>query len=122
LQTDASELLGQRNQMVLKGAGGEFERAPAKDVALMGLREGARFDTIAPALLDETGRLADGPAQTSPKALQAVWNGDIQDPYAKAIVLGTAAVALVALGATTGHDAGHDAGMQQALELWNTRH
>ena len=117
LQTDASVLLGQPNQMVLKGAGGEFERAPAKDVALSGLRGGVPFDMVAPALLDATGRLAEGPAHSDPAALAALWQGRIADEYAQAIVLGTAAAALLALGAA----GTPDAALASARNLWTNR-
>ena len=117
LQTDASALLGQPNQMVLKGAGGEFERAPSKDIALMGLRDGQPFEANAPVLIDDTGRLAEGPEHTAPEALAALWQGAIRDDYAEAIVLGTAAVALMALGVASDPDAG----MKLAQDLWARR-
>ncbi|WP_158964722.1 glycosyl transferase family protein [Chachezhania sediminis] len=100
LQTDTSALLGQPRQAVLKGAGGEFERAPAKDIALMGIFGADRFDTTLPPLLPEaTGRLADGPAFAKPQALAWLWAGTVTDEYAEAIVIGTAAAALHVLGA-----------------------
>lgn len=117
LQTDASALLGQPNQMVLKGAGGEFVRAPSKDIALMGLRAGVPFDDVAPALIADTGRLAEGPVGTNPQALRALWTGEAPDPYAEAIVLGTAAAAFLALGAVV--DA--QAGLALAQFRWTTR-
>ncbi len=99
LQTDASKLLGQPNQMVLKGAGGEFERLPAKDVSLLGLRDGQEFEEIAPAIIPEArGRLADGPASDHPGALATLWSGAEDDAFAETIVTGTAAAALFAAG------------------------
>ena len=99
LQAEAAALLNQPSQLVLKGAGGEFERAPAKTVALLGRRAGTPIDTRAPALLrGATGRLAEGPEHSDPAALPALWAGEIADPYAEAIVTGTAALALFALG------------------------
>ncbi len=114
LQTDAAALLGQPDQMVLKGAGGEFERAPAKEIALMGLRLGVPFDGLAPALLDAVGRLAEGPGADD---LGALWAGTVRDAYAEAIVTGTAAVALMALG----HAPGIEAADRLAQDLWNNR-
>lgn len=117
LQTEASALLGQPSQMVLKGAGGEFERAPAKDIAVMGLRRGDPFDATAPALLAETGRLAEGPLAQDPAAMAALWQGRARDPYAEAIVQGTAALALMALGLADTPESGLDL----ARRFWTTR-
>ncbi|WP_127105116.1 glycosyl transferase family protein [Pararhodobacter zhoushanensis] len=117
LQSDASALLGQPSQMVLKGAGGEFERAPSKAIALMGLRAGVPFEDTAPALIAATGRLADGPELIEPDALAALWQGRATDAYAEAIVTGTAAVALLTLGAADTIAQAQDA----AQHLWTTR-
>lgn len=110
IQLDAGALLGQPNLTVIKGGGGEFERHPAKDAALYGLRNGQKFEHTAPALLDETRRLSEG--QTDPAALVALWDGRLSDPFAQAVVLGTAALALETLGV-----AGDAAGA-----LWQNRH
>ena len=80
LQQDAGALLGQRNLMVLKGGGGEFERHPAKTVRLYGLAAGAPFETLAPPLVDAHRRLAD-PA-TDRAHMLAVWRGEATDPWA----------------------------------------
>ena len=107
---DAGAFLGQPNLTIIKGGGGEFERNPAKDAALFGLRDGQKFEQIAPALLNETRRLAEGP--TDPVALTGLWDGDLIDPFAQAIVLGTVALALETLGA--------DGSL--ADDLWHNRH
>ena len=60
LQTDASALLGQPRQMVLKGAGGEFERTPVKEITLMGLAQGRSFEIAAPPRVSDRIRLAEG--------------------------------------------------------------
>ena len=110
VQMDAGALLGQPNLTIIKGGGGEFERNPAKDAALFGLRDGQKFEQTAPALLNEVRRLAEGP--TDPVALTALWDGDLIDPFAQAIVLGTVALALETLGA--------DGSL--ADDLWHNRH
>ncbi len=110
IQMDAGALLDQPNLTIIKGGGGEFERNPAKDAALYGLRNGQKFEQTVPALLDETRRLAEG--QTDPAALTALWDGKLSDPFAQAIVLGTAALALNTLGV--------DGSM--AADLWHNRH
>ena len=109
IQMDAGVLLGQPALTIIKGGGGEFERNPAKDTALYGLRAGQIWEHTAPALLDETRRLAEGP--TDPAALIAVWNGSLVDHFAQAIIVGTAELALDTLGARPG----------LAAELWHNR-
>ncbi|MEE3099501.1 MAG: glycosyl transferase family protein [Pseudomonadota bacterium] len=96
LQVSASMLLGQARQMALKGGGGEFERNPAKSVTLEGVTGGARFESEAAPLIDETRRLAE--AEPDPADLPALWAGTRSDPFAEAIVTGTAAAALFAAG------------------------
>ncbi|MEO0866270.1 MAG: glycosyl transferase family protein, partial [Pseudomonadota bacterium] len=97
LQQDAGALLGQRGLMVLKGAGGEFERHPGKAVALYGLAGGATFDITAPAVQATQRRLADTEAERW--HLSALWHGERADPWAEDIVIGTAAAAFLALNA-----------------------
>lgn len=110
IQMDAGALLCQPHLTIIKGGGGEFERNPAKDAALYGLRNSQMWEATAPALLNETRRLAEG--QTDPAALAALWNGQLTDPFAQAVVLGTASLALDTLGA--------DGAM--AADLWHNRH
>lgn len=100
LQSEAAQLLGLRNSMVVKGGGGEFERNPAKAVPLSGIEADALREGSAPALLpDAHARLADGPdTATDPSALADLWSGKVQDPFAEAIVTGTAALALLTAG------------------------
>lgn len=111
LQADAGAILGQKTLTVLKGGGGEFERHPSKDVALFGLRAGQTWESNAVGFWDETRRLAE--ATTDQGATAALWNGTLEDPFAEAIVLGTAATALESLGEADG--------MALATELWRSR-
>lgn len=111
LQSDAGALLGQSNLTVLKGGGGEFERHPGKDVALFGLRNGKGWEGRAPAFWDETRRLAEAPIAEG--AVAALWDGSLDDAFARSIVIGTAATALETLGVSNG--------MARAEELWNGR-
>ncbi len=112
IQMDAGALLAQPALTIIKGGGGEFERHPAKDAALYGLRNGQKWEDTAPALLDETRRLSEGPAD--PAALVALWTGRLDDAFAKAVVLGTAALALDTLGVADG--------AAMAADLWRDRH
>ncbi len=110
LQMDAGRLLGQRSMTVLKGGGGEFERHPAKEAALFGLRNGDAWEDTAPALSDTHVRLAEGVETTDPADLSGLWTGDLTDEFATSIVLGTADLALQSLGAP-----------ETATDLWAAR-
>ena len=116
LQAQAAALLGQPNQFVVKGAGGEFERAPSKDVTAEGLFDGAPISVTVPALIDQTVRLAEGPARSDAPAMADLWSGAWDDDYARAIVLGTTALALSAI---TGQDDAQT--LTQARALWDNR-
>lgn len=115
LQQEAGALLGQRRLLVLKGGAGEFERHPSKQIALFGLHGGAPYDASAPALLTEARRLASTEAE--PAHLAAVWTGAARDPFAEAVVVGTAALALLAAGRAPTVDAAE----AQAAALWAAR-
>ena len=90
LQSRAATLLGDQNLTVIKGGGGEFERNPAKDAALYGLRAGVELNAVAPALSSDTRRLHDPEQHVD---LGALWRGELSDPFAAATVIGTAALA-----------------------------
>ena len=111
LQADAAHLLGWHSLSVIKGGGGEFERNPAKAIAGFGLRGGAPWEATAPALMDEIRRMDDG--ARDPAALAALWAGALSDPFAEAIVTGTAALALETLGVADPREA--------AQALWQAR-
>ncbi len=117
LQQDAAIRLGQPSSLVIKGGGGEFERHPAKGVALFGQRAGTPWADTAPPLLAEATRLEDGPALQGPGALAALWSGAARDGFAEAIVTGTMALALRALGAAPDSAAAE----VEAARLWAAR-
>ncbi|ARE40374.1 Anthranilate phosphoribosyltransferase [Rhodovulum sp. P5] len=112
LQADAGALLGTRNLTVLKGGGGEFERHPSKDIALFGLRDGQPWQAGSPALLEDTRRLAD--TLNDPADLARLWRGELSDPFAESVVIGTAALALDTAGRTDC--------LPLARTLWADRH
>jgi anthranilate phosphoribosyltransferase len=115
LQSRAAALLGDQNLCVIKGGGGEFERNPAKDTTVFGLRAGAELATAAPASMGDTRRLHD---PDHPLDLVALWTGAQRDAFAQATVTGTAALALWALGA---RDTVSECDAL-ALTLWDQRH
>ena len=119
LQQGAAMILGDASTLVIKGGGGEFERHPSKAVSLWGQKAGAAWSGTAPALLPETAqRLADGPGADDPAALTRLWSGEDDDRFAAAIVTGTLALALLALGRAATPEAADAA----AAALWADRH
>lgn len=114
LQAEAAQLLGQQSLTIIKGGGGEFERNPAKPVAIFGLRNGEHIETSAPEIINATRKMHDPDNNVAPAAL---WQGEIQDAFAEQTVIGTAALALWTLGAA--------ASVPQAeilaYDLWNSR-
>jgi anthranilate phosphoribosyltransferase len=96
LAAEAAGRLGLPRLSVLKGGGGEFERHPGKPAQLDGLRGGAPFAAELPPLTEATRRMADD--DHGPEALAALWSGALRDPFAEAVVTGTAALALDAAG------------------------
>ncbi len=115
LQSRAAALLGDRNLTVIKGGGGEFERHPAKDTAIFGLKNGSEINAQASALLTDTRRLHE---PNQPFEIAALWRGTQEDPFASATVIGTAALALWTVGA----DRSITQCTAMATELWDNRH
>ena len=96
LAAEAAALLGVRRLTVIKGGGGEFERHPGKPAQIDGLRDGAPFAADLPPLVTVHRRLDEG--DHVPADLAALWSGRLRDPFAEAVVLGTADLALAAAG------------------------
>ncbi|MFC3612891.1 glycosyl transferase family protein [Lutimaribacter marinistellae] len=94
LQAEAAELRGWSSLSVIKGAGGEFERNPAKELAVFGLRDGRVWDATLPALRRETLRLAEA----SDRSLPDLWAGASTTGFEATLVTATAALALDTLG------------------------
>ncbi len=116
LQAAACALLGLRRVTIIKGGGGEFERHPGKDVVMHGLRDGADWAPTAPPVLDiQARRLGEG--DYTPQDLARLWHGDLDDPFAEGIVLGTAALAFDTLGVASGQ-----AALDHARAAWAKRH
>ena len=115
LQNDVSALLGQPAQVIIKGGGGEFERHPSKPVTAHMLRDGVRSERVAAPFLCGTRRLHEDSALMPTVA--ALWHGERADPFAEAIVTGTAALALTALDTATDLATAQT----EATRLWATR-
>ncbi|MEP2718924.1 glycosyl transferase family protein [Pseudophaeobacter sp.] len=115
LQSRAATLLGDQNLLVIKGGGGEFERNPAKDTALFGLRQGVEIDALAPALLEDSRRLHEPDHAID---IAALWSGAETDGFASSCVIGTAALALWTQGAAPSLTET----TALATDLWTNRH
>jgi anthranilate phosphoribosyltransferase len=94
----AALLLQQPHAAVLKGEGGETERNPDVDCLVQSVHDGELSDETWPALFSHRHVK---PEQLDPKLLALVWQGVVDDEFAKASVLGTTAVALMLLGKTS---------------------
>ncbi|MEL6236299.1 MAG: glycosyl transferase family protein [Pseudomonadota bacterium] len=112
LQADAAGRLGWRSLTVIKGGGGEFERHPGKEVAAFGLRAGASWQRVYPALTADARRLAD--LDATPADLPRLWEENRAPAFGRDLVMGTASLAFETLGAADG--------MDEAERLWPARH
>ena len=115
LQAQAAQMMGQTTLTVIKGGGGEFERHPAKDITLFGLRGGDHIQIQAPGILQDHRRLHEAEDAID---IMALWDGTLTNPFAEATVTGTAALALWTVGsAATSEDC-----YAIAQSLWDNRH
>lgn len=115
LQSRAAALLGDENLTVIKGGGGEFERHPAKETTIFGLRNGTDLNESIPPSLDETRRLHE---RDQPIDIGSLWRGSHSDPFADETVIGTAALALWTLDSTLTFSQASAC----ATDLWHYRH
>jgi anthranilate phosphoribosyltransferase len=98
LHVEASRLLGQPRSSVFKGGGGEAERNPLKSLAVAGLEGGEPVAHIWPPLIPGTHRRLHEDERLDVAKLARLWRGEEEDTFSEAIVVGTAAVAIKAVG------------------------
>ena len=107
--------LAQPHMAVLKGEGGEVERNPDLPCLVQSACDGAEQSEEWPAMFGGGRHLKDEAMEV--ERLAAVWQGEAVDEYGEASVVGTAAIALKALGvAASVADAERD-----ARRLWAER-
>jgi anthranilate phosphoribosyltransferase len=96
IHRDVCRLLGQPHMAVFKGEGGEIERRPEKPVEVQNLHLGETSDEDWPAMEG----IARAPVEETMdlSRLEALWQGRLKDPYAEAVVVGTAAIVLRLMG------------------------
>lgn len=112
VQREAAIALGTQKVGVLKGGGGEGERNPFKATKLH--MEGG--DLVFPPVAD--GSLGPKVPPLPLEHMLAVWAGDEENEMARAVVTGTAAMALYLTGRAKGPEEAH----AMACEVWETRH
>jgi anthranilate phosphoribosyltransferase len=93
----AATTLGQSHLAVLRGEGGEAERNPDVPCLVQSACDGEERSEEWPAMFSGGRHLKDTALEIGRVA--AVWRGDAVDEYGEAAVVGTAAIALRALGA-----------------------
>ena len=91
----AALLLGQHNMAVLKGEGGETERNPDVECLVQSVIDGQLQDEQWEALFVRRHVKAES---LNPQQLISHWQGESEDEFATATVIGTAAIALKLLG------------------------
>lgn len=107
LHLGVARQLGRPRVLVIKGGGGEAERNPAKALsASLHTSAGLETLTFAP--------LATGKANQLP--IEDIWHGRQQDATIEATIVGTMALALIALGSDPADCEG------RASRLWKRRH
>ncbi len=117
LHLGVAERLRRPSLLVLKGGGGEAERSPVKAVAVHLRQEGEGVrEMLLPALTRPVPTRDPDAAAASP-SVKAVWRGEAADGTAIVTVIGTIAMALLALRrCNTAEDAD-----RQAREIWDAR-
>ncbi|HCT98790.1 MAG TPA: glycosyl transferase family protein [Methylococcaceae bacterium] len=111
----AAMLLNQPNMAVLKGEGGETERNPDVECLVQSVHHGELADEMWPALFTHRHVKSEN---LDPVQLAQLWQGKIDDEFAQASVIGTAAVALKLLGKAPTKEAAHEL----ATQYWQNRH
>ena len=110
----AAVLLADNNLAVFKGDGGEAERNPDSACTVRMVLQGQPGEEVWPAQFAHRHLKDEG---MDVARLGRLWRGEIDDEYALAAVIGTAAIALRAMGHAG--DSAH--AMQQASAWWQQR-
>ncbi|MBF0471621.1 MAG: glycosyl transferase family protein [Gammaproteobacteria bacterium] len=111
---EAGQLLQQPHMAVIKGEGGEIERNPDLPVLVQSLHEGVLGEEEWPAMFDKRHTRSDA---LKVEELQQVWQGRLEDSYATAAIIGTAAITLFTLGKA----ANRSEAEEMASTLWQER-
>jgi anthranilate phosphoribosyltransferase len=107
-------LLNQPHMAVLKGEGGETERNPDVECLVQSVHNGELSDENWGALFTHRHVKAE---DLNPEQLAQLWRGEIENEFAEASVIGTAAVALKLHGKAETKETAHDL----ATHFWTNR-
>ncbi len=110
----AGMMLGIPHMSVIKGEGGEIERNPDLEITVQSVHNGEMKDETWPAMFSKRHVR---PEDMNIADLIAVWNGEKDDEYAAASVVGTIAVTLYTMGRADNREAAE----AMAWEMWNNR-
>lgn len=110
----AAVLLGDKNLAAFKGEGGDAERNPDSACTVRAVAHGVAYDEVWPAQFTHRHVKDDG---MDVARLGKMWRGEIEDEYALAAIVGTAAIALRALG----YAASSPQATAMATEWWQQR-
>jgi anthranilate phosphoribosyltransferase len=110
----AAALLEQPHAAVLKGEGGETERNPDMECLVQSVHNGELIDENWPALFARRHVKSE---ELDPRQLALIWQGAIEDEFAKSSVIGTAAIALKLLGKADSQQQAQ----QLAIDYWSNR-
>jgi anthranilate phosphoribosyltransferase len=116
IHTQAAALMKEYKLLVCKGEGGEFERMPERAVELNGTENGRVWDEVWKPLLKPGTGLRE--QRLNLNHYRAVWEGESEDAYGEAAVIGTLAMVIKALGVESSEQAAH----QLAGIWWHERH
>ncbi|MFV2055235.1 MAG: glycosyl transferase family protein [Thiohalomonadales bacterium] len=111
---NAALLLGQPHLAVVKGDGGEIERNPDMECQVHSVHNGELSQTSWPAMFKQR-HVKDATMDAS--RLKLLWQGDIEDEYASAAVIGTLAITLHMMGKADTFETAQS----KAQQMWNER-
>ena len=114
MHQQAAALLRQPHAAVLKGEGGETERNPDMECLVQSVHNGELIDENWPALFARRHVKSE---ELDPRQLALIWQGSIDDEFAVASIIGTAAIALKLLGKANTQQQAH----QLAADYWSSR-
>ena len=109
----SGQLLGYPKTVVIKGEGGEFERNPDAACLSKYINQGESFEEEWPSLFP---RRHVKPDSLDISVMKDLWRGTVEDEYAEAAIISTAALVLRHTGNLSQLEA-----IKKAKELWTAR-
>jgi anthranilate phosphoribosyltransferase len=111
IHTQAAAQIDQQKILVCKGEGGEFERIPERPVELNRSESGRAWNEAWKPLLKPGSTQRE--QRLNLNAYRSVWEGEAEDTYGEAAVIGTLAMVINALGLESSEQSCH-----RLAELW----